>query len=327
MAKTIVRNICVTIFLLCLLTGISVPADSARVPFTSEIRGVKGNGTIVFMSDIQSPLWFEKLAIRSDNNEEATQFMLNRIGEDTSVVALFLLGDMVALGSFGSYWDDLYDKTAAVRNAHIPVFAAFGNHEYKPFESKGKEHFFETFPYIKSDWYSKRIKNIGIIILNSNFSRIDEGGQKEQNRWYIETLKEFDRDSSVAVVIVGTHYPPYTNSKIIGPSEEVQEFFVEPFLQSKKAKVFLSGHAHTFEHFKNSGKDFFVIGGGGGLLHPLLQGKERRRKDIPAQTSERIFFHYLRTVLSPDSLSMRIMKLSPDRTRFDTLNILNVGIN
>jgi hypothetical protein len=327
MVHKINKIICRITLLVFLLTGTSTSSDSTRVPFTSTIREVKGEPSIVFMSDIQSPLWFEKLAVQSDNNEEATQFMLNNIGYDTSVAALFLLGDMAALGSFSSYWDDVYNKTTAVRNARIPVFPTFGNHEYQPIESKGKGHFYETFPYIKSDWYSKRIRNIGIIILNSNFSKLDDNKQKEQQKWYQETIKKFDDDSTVSIIIVGCHHSPYTNSNIVSPSSEVQTFFVKPFLQSKKAKVFLSGHSHAFEHFRNSGKDFFVIGGGGGLLHPLLQGKEQRWFDLSPQRSKRGFFHYIRFVISTDTLRMQVMKLSTDRTRFETINVFDVGLN
>jgi hypothetical protein len=37
--------------------------------------------------------------------------------------------------------------------------------------------------------------------------------------------------------------------------------------------LFLSGHCHGFEHYKIGGKDFMVIGGGGGLHQPLKQGE------------------------------------------------------
>jgi predicted phosphodiesterase len=327
MVLKIYKTICIIILLLLFLTGTSTSSDSKRVPFTSTMREVNGEPSIIFMSDIQSPLWFEKLAVESNDNEEATQIMLNNIGQDSSVAALFLLGDMTAMGSFGSYWDQLFEKTTSIRKAHIPVFATFGNHEYQPFESKGKAHFAEAFPYIKSDWYSKRIRNIGIIILNSNFSHLDENQQKVQNRWYLESLNKFDADSTIAIIIVGCHHTPFTNSKIVGPSVEVQTYFVQPFIKSKKSKIFLSGHAHAFEHFQNSGKDFFVIGGGGGLLHPLLQGKEQRLQDVSTQKAERGFFHYIRFILSPNELKMQVVKPSENRREFQIINVYEIGLN
>jgi hypothetical protein len=316
--------------LILLVVLLSVPgfsSDPVHEPFSSAIRDVKGEPSIVFMSDIQSPMWFEKLAVKSDNNEEATQFMLNNIGQDTSVTAIFFLGDMVALGSVSSYWDDLFEKTTAIRRAHIPVFPTFGNHEYQPFESKGKEHFAETFPYIKPDWYSERIRNIGIIILNSNFSHLDESQQKEQNHWYLEALKKFDKDSTITIILVGCHHSPYTNSKIVGPSSEVQTYFVQPFIRSRKSKLFLSGHSHAFEHFRIQGKDFLVIGGGGGLLHPLLQGKEQRWQDCNPQKLERGFFSFLRCVITLDTLKINVAKLSEDRLHLETNNVLNISTN
>ncbi|MBI5476693.1 MAG: metallophosphoesterase [Ignavibacteriales bacterium] len=279
------------------------------------------------MSDMQSPLWFEKIVSSSDNNEKATQFMLDNIGRDMTVAALFLLGDLTALGSFKSYWDDFYEKTIELRKAYIPLFPALGNHEYEPFESKGKEHFAETFPYIKPEWYSKRIKNIEIIILNSNYSKLDENRQIEQLKWYQETIKKFDADSTVGLIIVGCHHSPYTNSRIVEPSSEVQTYFLPPFLKSTKAKIFISGHSHAFEHFRKENKDFLVIGGGGGLLHKLKTGKQQQWEDLYPVKSDKRFFHYVRCTISSDTLHVNVMKLSPDRKRFDTLNIVNIGLN
>jgi predicted phosphodiesterase len=321
------RKINGLILLVSILSITGFSSDPVREPFSSTTREVKGEPSIVFMSDIQSPLWFETLALKSDNNEEATQSMLSNIGYDSSVAALFLLGDITALGSFSSYWDGLFEKTTSIRKAHIPVFATFGNHEYQPFESKGREHFAETFPYVKPDWYCKRIRNVGLIILNSNFSYLDENQKKEQNRWYLEALKKFDKDSTIAIILVGCHHSPYTNSNIMGPSSGVQTFFVQPFLQSEKAKVFLSGHSHAFEHFKISDKDFFVIGGGGGLLHPLLQDKEQRWHDFSFQNSERGFFHYIRFILSTNILKMQVVKPLANRVEFQIINVYEIILN
>src|SRR5204863_5243519 len=62
---------------------------------------------------------------------------------------------------------------------------------------------------------------------------------------------------------------PFTNSKVVKPNKLVQQKFLPPFYSTKKCILFLSGHSHNFEHFKVQGKNFLVIGGGGGVHQPL----------------------------------------------------------
>jgi len=117
--------------------------------------------------------------------------------------------------------------------------------------------------------------------------------KKLQNR-YNSKLNELDNDSSINIVIVGTHHSPYTNSTRVSPSDEAQQYFVPGYMKSKKGKLFLSGHAHAFEHFIMEGKDFLVIGGGGGPQQPLLIGKDVRWKDNFNSEDKYRRFHYLK---------------------------------
>jgi len=120
------------------------------------------------------------------------------------------------------------------------------------------------FPSFASGWYTTHIGNAAVILLNSNVGRLSSQEWQTQCTWYRRQLAELDRDTSVSVVIVGTHHPPFTNSTIIDPSEDVLCDFVPPYIASKKARLFISGHAHALEHFRQQGKDFLVIGGGAG---------------------------------------------------------------
>src|ERR1700742_961630 len=87
--------------------------------------------------------------------------------------------------------------------------------------------------------------------------------------WYKSTLSSLDNNTAIKTIIVSCHHAPYTNSTIVGCSKPVQQYFVPAYIQTKKCRLFITGHAHAFEHFKSQGKDFLVIGGGGGLHQPL----------------------------------------------------------
>jgi hypothetical protein len=95
---------------------------------------------------------------------------------------------------------------------------------------------------------------------------------EQQDEWLKKTLADLDADAAVQSVIVCCHHSPFTNSRIVRPSKEVEEKFVPLYLESRKARLFLSGHCHAFEHYKVKGKDFLVIGGGGGLRQPFTAG-------------------------------------------------------
>ena len=299
-------------------------SDAIHEPYPVIQRTVQSSPAFVFLSDTQSPLWFETLRLPDDDNETATRQILNTVAADSSCVAVFHLGDLTALGSFDSYWKDFDEKTEALRNAGIPVYPAFGNHEYMPFARSGKANMIRRFPFVERSWYEQRVGPVAVILLNSNFSCLSETERQDQRRWYTQTLNELDTDSTVSIVLVGCHHPPYTNSTIVNPSEEVQRYFVPPFMQSTKSKLFLSGHAHTYERFHIEGKDFMVIGGAGGLLHPLLQGKEQRWLDQYSSPGERRFFHYVRCTFGNDELKASVMRLTPDKARFEAADSLKI---
>ena len=96
---------------------------------------------------------------------------------------------------------------------------------------------------------------------------------------------------------------------MVGSSQPVQEHFVPAFILSKKCKLFITGHAHLFQHFKIQGKNFLVIGGGGGLKHPL-KNKSCGQKDLAADYKP--MFHYLTVSVFPDHLKIISHKLKKD---------------
>ena len=277
--------------------------------------------TILFLSDTQQPLWFETLRLKKQNNEEATQKIYSAIEKETSAVALFHLGDFTAAGMFDSYWE-AFD--AFHSHLTIPIYPAFGKHDYYFFPPNAKENFNRRFLIYSPSWYVKKIEHVAIVVLNSNFSFLSNDEQSAQTRWYNKELAKLDTDSTVSVVIVASHDPPYTNSTIVPPEERVQKEFATPFIKYKKCKIFLSGHAHAYEHFRKEEKDFLVIGGGGGLLHPLLPGSEQRYADISPLKNEQRFFHYVECELLPTELHFNVKMLRKDFSGFDIADRISI---
>jgi len=127
-------------------------------------------------------------------------------------------------------------------------------------------------------------------LLNSNFKKLSTQDLQNQQKWYESTIEHLDQDPAIAVIVVACHHAPYSNSTIVGSSESVQKYFVPAYIRSKKARLFITGHSHNFEHFKLQGKDFLVIGGGGGLAQPLSTKPDRLQDINPDYKPS---YHYL----------------------------------
>lgn len=99
----------------------------------------------------------------------------------------------------------------------------------------------------------------------------------------------------------------------------MQENFVPAYVSLKKARLFVSGHCHGFEHFNEDGKDFVVIGGGGGLHQPL----NNSAKAMPDEASGyKPLFHYLNVRRVNDELKITSRFLENDFASFGTGNSL-----
>lgn len=127
-------------------------------------------------------------------------------------------------------------------------------------------------------------------------------GWTRQLQWLEHTLGQLEADASVRLVVLAAHHPPYSNSELTG-DQEVSMPFVDLMAQHSKAKLFLAGHSHTYEHFVEDGRHFVVSGGGGGPRVTLLAGEEQNHADLFEGPSPRPF-HYLR--LSAGRRALRI---------------------
>lgn len=267
---------------------------------------------LAFTSDTQQPMTVEKIFLKSNHNEKATEMIFKDV-RAIQPAAFFILGDVVSVGYRNSKWKAVDKYIAELKKDSIPVYATLGNHEVMFIASRGIKQFRSRFPMFKPEGYTVVIDSVAVVLLNSNFDKMKSAEIKAQDTWYIETIKKLDADPAIRAIIVGCHHSPYTNSTIVKPAIQVQQKFVPGFIASKKAQLFLTGHSHNFERFKVQGKDFLVIGGGGGLHQPLSSTfitPDIEPKYKPA-------FHYLQVMREGSNLKILSRQLKTDFSGFD----------
>jgi hypothetical protein len=286
-------------------------------PFSVHPGRDDGEGKILFISDTQSPMWVETLVIEETRNEDATDRLFDAVKSEGSGLVLFHLGDLSAVGSSGRAWKHIDRQFEKLKSSGISIYPTLGNHDYLFSSALGLRNFQDRFPYCRTPWYCARVGALAVVMLNSNFDKLSEEERHQQQAWYRQMLRDLEEDPSVRMVWAACHHAPYTNSTVIDPSEEVQRRFVGPFVQHPKCRLFLSGHAHAFEHFRERGKDFIVLGGGGGLLHPLLQGNDQRWMDRFPEKTETRYFHYVRCEGKDEGFTVTCRRLTQDHRGFD----------
>ena len=295
-----------TIFL-CMLTLSSLLAQSQTIPAPE-----RDSNLIAFASDTQAPMWVETIVLKANKNRTATKMVFNDILQGRAS-SLFILGDVVNLGYSNRQWKPIDRYIENLRSKNVKVNALLGNHEVMGRAKKGQQKFQSRFPNHIHTGYVEITDSVAIVMLNSNFKQMTASDNEKQLDWYKNTLEKLDADSSVQYIITGCHHSPFTNSKIVGPSTAVQQKFVPPFIKSKKSRLFLSGHCHGFEHYKVEGKDFLVIGGGGGLNQPLR--KNGSHPDLAE--SYKPMFHYLTVRRNCDGLQVTSYQLKKDFSAFE----------
>ncbi|MDQ6609768.1 MAG: metallophosphoesterase [Bacteroidota bacterium] len=297
-------------FILVLLAVLLFNAGKTQTPDTPETTN---DTELCFASDTQKPMWVETLFLKKDHNQEATKKLFAAVSA-RKPAAFFIMGDVVSLGYSNHQWKPMDAYLKDLRSKNISVYAALGNHEVMGQPKKGELKFQERFPEHVATGYVEVKDSVAVILLNSNFSSLNEVENKTQVEWYKKTLEQLDADPSIQFIISGCHHSPYTNSKIVGPNKDVQQKFVPLFLASKKSRLFITGHSHNFEHYQYGGKDFLVIGGGGGLHQPLRTGAGCL-SDLAADYKPQ--FHYLTVKRCGDQLKVCSVQLKKDFSCFE----------
>lgn len=277
-------------------------------PFAS-----KSQSEIVFLSDTQSPMLAEKIVLRANQNIRATGMIFHCIIEQKPT-SLMILGDVVSVGHKAKAWNNIDQYLDICRRKGIKVSALLGNHDVMTRPRKGETQFQKRFPNHNRIGYYQIVDSVAVVFLNSNFSKLSADDIQQQQTWFQSTLQSLDADPSVLVTIIACHHAPYTNSKIVSSSEKVRRYFVPDFIRSAKSRLFITGHSHNYEHFRNEGKDFLVIGGGGGLSQPVSTS-EKTWHDLSATYKPE--FHYLVVQLTHRELLVTSHFLKKDFSGFE----------
>jgi len=223
------------------------------------------------------------------------------------------LGDLTTRGSSEKHWQQFDDMHKEFRKKKIPYFPIFGNHEFYGEDRKALQKYFRRFPHLdQRRWCSFTWKNVGFILVDSNFSSLTKEQIEEQSQWYLKEFEKFEKNREIDFIIVCCHEPPFTNSRVVGPNKEVKINFADPFIRSQKTRLFLSGHSHSYERFQVNGKFFIVSGGGGGPRHKVMIDPRKRRTQDLFSGPERRFFHFCEIENHNDTLVSRVVRLESD---------------
>lgn len=270
------------------------------------------NKEILFLSDTQAPMWVERLVLRTHQNTKATSTIFAEVIRLKPAV-LYWLGDIVSLGYRNNKWHIIDQFLAKCTEVGTAVYAIMGNHDVMGRPRKGARNFQLRFPKHIPTGYVNITDGIAVVMLNSNFSILSVADLVKQQTWYEQTLKDLDADPTVQVVIVTCHHAPYSNSKLVGSSKLVQQRFVPAYVKSQKGLLFITGHSHAFERYQFNGKEFLVIGGGGGLRQPLNTSPSR----LPdLATTYKPLFHYLAVRREGNGLALTSYCLHADFSGF-----------
>ncbi len=268
-------------FGLCVLFLVAVTSTlhSQPIPqYDGDGRNIDTASSFIIIGDTQLRGKEELLLLR-ENNRRFVKALFKKIADERPGFVM-ILGDLTFDGGKEQLWQNFDQLAQPVHQMGIPVYPLLGNHEYFGNIREMQRQYFTRFKQIDAqDWYSFRWRDVGIIMLNSNFSELKADEAKQQERWYRGAIKHFEEDSTITSVIVACHHPPHTNSAVVSDDQNVQRAFETPFAQSKKTVLFITGHCHSYERFFIGGKNIIVSGGGGPRQALLQPPSGSRNKD------------------------------------------------
>lgn len=288
--------------------------------YSAESADKKG---IAFISDIQAPNVFEDIFFKNESNVQATDVLLKDLNEKKPS-SLFILGDIAAFGFQKDDWKFIDKHLKEFRRSNIPYYATPGNHEYIFYAKKGIKNFLKSFPNTPLTGYYKIVDSIAVVMLNSNFSKLKSKEQDYQLKWYRSIMDSLQKRNSVKTIIVCCHHAPFTNSKIVTPSTDVQQKFLPIFEKTSKAKIFLSGHSHNLEQFILKDKNYFVIGGGGGSKQVVSKTNKNQAKKISIKNKHRFF--YILVNRKNDELVLTARGFSGEKKKMSDIEIARISI-
>ena len=283
------------------------------------------HSSFAILGDMQRTMLYQVLMGKELNNDFERRQLIHEITQHEPNF-LLLLGDMVSWGQSKREWKYFDQIMKPIRDKNIPLMSVVGNHDYFVFSKYATKNFQTRFPQLKkSPWYYLEYSVLGIIILDSNQSRLGQKKWQEQLIWLKETIKTLENNPLIKGIIFCSHHPVMTNSMEVAPHQPTNRDFVPLFLESKKTILYLNGHCHAYERFEKNNKTFIVSGGGGAPRQPLRTGFLSRCKDLYYGNMFRPF-HYLWLTVNEDELVMEVKGIEKKQSQFQLLEKLTLKL-
>ncbi len=109
------------------------------------------------------------------------------------------------------------------------------------------------------------------------YSNVPEGGEikADQQAWFINELKNADKERTDKALIVTLHHPPYSMDAHHGGSQKMQQLLDDSFTKANVIPdIVFTGHVHNYQRFTrkiNNRQLPYIVAGGGGywFLHNI----------------------------------------------------------
>jgi predicted MPP superfamily phosphohydrolase len=233
------------------------------------------------------------------------------------------VGDLVyGQGSYELFGRNHFNYYYALM-ASVPFFPTLGNHEYlvpnaAPYMAVHSVPTDNVPVAERSRYYSYDWGNVHFVSLDSNIVEQAANGASTMLKWLsndLRSTRQFWR-------VVYFHHPPYAgganqNDPICGLVRQ----HVIPILDANGVQVVFSGHEHSYQRSHpirngvvvapDSGINYFVSGGGGAFLYPVLKRPE-------AAFGESVH-HYLRVEVRGSRMIVRAIRY--DGTEIESTTI------
>jgi 3',5'-cyclic AMP phosphodiesterase CpdA len=244
----------------------------------------------------REPSGFERRAVVAKLAEERPDFIVNG-------------GDVVSAGSYRSQWEIFDLESKSMRDAGIAYLPVLGNHDLWPDKREGLANWHARFPHLGGRrWNEFRYGAVSLLLVDSNATELSIEEERQQDEWFVARLDAAEADASVRCVMVVCHHPVMTNSIARGNESWVRSHFVEPAKRHGKAKLFITAHVHSYEHFAGEGIHYLVSGGGGAPLMDVAgpKGPEKDLYDGPRG------HHFCRIAPREDRIDVEMVRLGDD---------------
>jgi len=234
-------------------------------------------------------------------NAVARRALAERIATEKPA-AILIGGDLVFEGRDPSDYQTFRTETSAWSSAHIPVFPALGNHEFRgcaPDQQECLENWWNAFadlPLRPHRWYSVAVgSNLLALVLDSG-AALKPGS--EQRSWFEAQMA--GAGDGVKFILIVLHYPPVRDPFFPRERDEKEiARYLARHAGSLRAKVLVVGsHVHNYERYFRDGVMYVVSGGGGAkpVPAPRMFGEQSHLRTG-------VNFHYLRLTLEKDRLA------------------------